>query len=131
MPLLEGYEYEFLPNRAKRPNVNFRGCNTPLVRERVVAREFDAWLIVGWNTLSCWQAMRACWHHGVPMLARGDSNLQERRPMYVRIAKRLILGRWIPRFSACLAVGTLNGEYLPVLRSRGAPNLPGSRLRGQ
>jgi glycosyltransferase involved in cell wall biosynthesis len=44
-------------------------------------------------------------------MVRGDSNLLDARPLHVRIAKRLILGRWIPRFSAYLTVGKLNEDY--------------------
>lgn len=111
VPLLEGYAHEFLPNRAREPGLRFFGCNTPKVRDLVAARLFDAWLIPGWNLKSYWQAMRACWRYRIPMLVRGDSNLLAPRPLHVRLAKRLVLGCWIPRFSACLTVGKLAEEF--------------------
>jgi glycosyltransferase involved in cell wall biosynthesis len=45
------------------------------------------------------------------MLVRGDSHLIDSKPVPLRIAKRLILGRWLPRFSRYLTVGKLNEDY--------------------
>lgn len=47
----------------------------------------------------------------MPTLIRGDSTLIDKRPLPTRIAKRLILGKWIPRFTRYLTVGKLNEEY--------------------
>ena len=110
VPLLEGYEHEFLPNVARRPGLNFSGCDTPSVRSLIASRRFDVWLVPGWKWKSYWQAMRACWRHRVPMMVRGEANLLDARPLHVRLVKRLILGRWIPRFSAYLTIGRLNEE---------------------
>lgn len=111
VPLLEGYPHAWLKNTAGRPGFNFAGCDTPEVAEIVAGREFDAWIINGWRVKSDWQAMRACWKHNVPILIRGDSHLLDRKPLSKRMAKRMILGRWIPRFSRYLTVGKLNEEY--------------------
>ena len=109
-PLLEGYSNSFLENVAA-PGWGFRSLDTPGVRDVVARREYDCWVINGWSTKSEWQAIRACWKFGVPMLIRGDSTLLDRRPVTTRIAKRLLLGRWIPRFRRYLTVGKLNAEY--------------------
>ena len=45
------------------------------------------------------------------MLIRGDSTLLDPRPITTRVAKRLLLGRWIPRFDGYLTVGKLNEAY--------------------
>jgi len=45
------------------------------------------------------------------MLVRGDSHLIDSKPVPLRIAKRLILGRWLPRFNRYLTVGKLNEDY--------------------
>lgn len=111
IPLLDGYSHEFLQNRSSRPGFGYGGCDTPDVRAIVASRRHDVWLILGWNVKSYWQAIKACWQYGVPIMVRGDSMLVGGRRWYVRAAKRFILGRWIPRFSACLTVGTLNEEY--------------------
>jgi glycosyltransferase involved in cell wall biosynthesis len=111
VPLLQGYDHEFLANTARTAGLNFTGCDTPSLYDLVASRRFDVWLVSGWNLKSYWQAMRACWRHNVPMMVRGTSNLLVRRPLPVRIAKRLILGRWLPRFSCYLTMGKLNEDY--------------------
>lgn len=111
VPLLEGYPHAFLKNVARRPGFHFTGCDTPEIADIIASREFDAWIINGWRVKSEWQAIRACWKHKVPMLIRGDSHLLDHRPPHTRIAKRMILGRWIPRFDRYLTVGKLNEEY--------------------
>jgi len=111
VPLLESYPHAFLKNVARRPGFHFTGSDTPEISDLIASREFDAWIINGWRVKSEWQAIRACWKYGVPMLIRGDSHLLNHQPPHTRIAKRMILGRWIPRFDGYLTVGKLNEEY--------------------
>ena len=111
LPLLEDYPHAFLKNVARLPGFHFSGCDTPEIADIIASREFDAWIINGWRVKSEWQAIRACWKYGVPMLIRGDSHLLDQKPLHVRTAKRMILGRWIPRFSRYLTVGELNEEF--------------------
>jgi glycosyltransferase involved in cell wall biosynthesis len=111
VPLLDGYPHAFLKNVARRPGFNFAGCDTPGIADLIASRQFDAWIINGWRVKSEWQAIRACWKYGVPMLIRGDSHLLDQRRPHTRIAKRMILGRWLPRFEGYLTVGKLNEEY--------------------
>ncbi|HVO32660.1 MAG TPA: glycosyltransferase family 1 protein, partial [Elusimicrobiota bacterium] len=76
VPLLEGYRSEFLPNNSLQPDVSrFWGCDTPLIAKRIEQEHFDAFVVHGWNTLSFWQAIRACWSAETPVFVRGDSQL--------------------------------------------------------
>jgi glycosyltransferase involved in cell wall biosynthesis len=110
-PLLEGYPNALLRNIARKPGLHFSGCDTPEITDLIASLEFDAWIINGWRVKSDWQALRACWRSRVPMLVRGDSHLIDSKPLPLRIAKRLILGRWLPRFNRYLTVGKLNEDY--------------------
>jgi glycosyltransferase involved in cell wall biosynthesis len=110
-PLLEGYPSTLLRNTARKVGFHFSGCDTPEIVDLIASREFDAWIINGWRVKSDWQAIRACWRNKVPMLVRGDSHLIDSKPVALKIAKRLILGRWLPRFSRYLTVGKLNEDY--------------------
>lgn len=110
-PLLEGYPSALLRNIARNVGLNFSGCDTPEIADIIASREFDAWIINGWRVKSDWQAIRACWRCKVPMLVRGDSHLIDSKAVPLRIAKRLILGRWLPRFNRYLTVGKLNEDY--------------------
>ena len=109
-PLLDGYPNSFLENIAE-PGWGYRSLDTPGIRDIIAREPFDCWVINGWSTKSEWQAIRACWKRRLPMMIRGDSTLLDRRPLPTRIAKRLLLGRWLPRFERYLTVGKLNEDY--------------------
>ena len=111
LPLLEGYPSRFLENTARVPGFNFSGCDTPEIVDIVKSGKFECWIINGWKVKSDWQTIRSCWRSQIPMLIRGDSNLLDERPLHTRVAKRLVLGRWIPRFKRYLTVGKLNEDY--------------------
>ena len=111
VPLLEGYPSTFLKNVAASPGWGYRNNDTPELRDLIPRREYDTWVINGWTTKSEWLAIRTCWSSGIPMMVRGDSTLVDHRNLGTRVVKRLILGRWIPRFSRYLTVGKLNEQY--------------------
>jgi len=110
-PLLEGYSHSFLTSVVPHRGWQFSDIDTPELGEIIPRREFDAWIINGWSFKSEWQAIRACWKAHMPMLIRGDSTLLDPRPVHTRIAKRLLLGKWIPRFNRYLTVGKLNEKF--------------------
>ncbi len=112
IPLLDGYRYQFLTNEAARPSTEgFRGCNTPEIAAIIERERFDAFLVTGWNNQSFWQAMRACWRTGTPLMVRGDSQLATPRRWWLRAAKEGFYSWFIPRFDAYLVVGERAREY--------------------
>jgi glycosyltransferase involved in cell wall biosynthesis len=111
VPLLEGYPSSFLKNVAAKPGWGYRNIDTPELRELIPRRDYNTWVINGWTTKSEWLAIRTCWRSGIPMMVRGDSTLIDRRNFAMRAVKRVVLGRWIPRFSRYLTVGKLNEKY--------------------
>lgn len=112
VPLLEGYNYRFLRNVARRPSIHrFGGLDTPEVGDLIRAGRFDAVLVNGWHFRSAWQAIRACWKAQTPVMVRGDSHLHTPRHPLKNIMKRVLYGQFIPRFDACLAVGRWSREY--------------------
>ena len=113
VPLLEGYRYHWLRNVAARPGIGtFRGCDTPELYDIIDRRRFDAFLVFGWNRKSSWQAIRACWKNRVPVLMRGDSQLETSRSLAKRALKSLPYRWLLPRIDAHLYVGQRNREYL-------------------
>lgn len=110
-PLLEGYPNTFLKNVARVPGFHFSGCDTPEIATLINSKKYDAWIINGWKVKSDWQAIKSCWKNEVPMLIRGDSHLLDRKSLLKRIAKRAVLGRWVPRFDRYLTVGKLNEDF--------------------
>ena len=112
IPLLEGYDYQFLKNKAHNPNVfTFSGCDTPEIKEIIRQNSFDAFIIHGWYVKSFWQAMRTCWQTKTPIMVRGDSQLSTKRSLLKRLLKYPFYRWFIPRFDAYLVVGKRAREY--------------------
>lgn len=75
IPLLDGYNYTFVSNTAKKPgNKSFWGIKTPSLISEV--REFEPThiLIFGWNYHAHFKAM-SYFKGKIPVLFRGDSTL--------------------------------------------------------
>ncbi len=111
VPLLEGYPHSTLTNVAKKPGWGYADIDTPELGDLISTSDYNTWIINGWTTKSEWLAIRTLARSKIPMMVRGDSTLTDARPFSTRIAKRVILGRWIPRFDRYLTVGKLNEEY--------------------
>jgi glycosyltransferase involved in cell wall biosynthesis len=111
VPLLDGYAHEWLTNVSSRPGAGaFLGCDTPGIADRLAAAPFDVVVVNGWQLLTYWQAIRAARGLRLPVLVRGDSQLNAERPG-VRVAKRLVYPRLLKVFDGFLTVGVRNREY--------------------
>jgi glycosyltransferase involved in cell wall biosynthesis len=111
VPLLDGYQSEWLDNVASRPGVDrFFGCDTPGVAARI-SHGFDAVVVNGWNLRSYWQAIGAARRAGVPVMVRGDSQLVTGRSGLRRMAKRVTYPRLLRSFDAFLTVGRRSEDY--------------------
>ncbi len=69
---------------------HFWGCNTPGVGTAISQGDFDAVLVNGWQLCSYWQAIRAAGAAGIPVLVRGDSQLESASRPGRGILKRLV-----------------------------------------
>ncbi len=115
IPLLDGYNYEFLRNVSQNPSVTaFRGCDTPEIDGRIRDGRFDAVIVNGWVVKSCLQTLRACRRHRVPCLVRGEANLLRPRPWW----KHIVHGHLVRQYAACLYIGQANRDFY---RRHGVP----------
>ena len=117
IPLLEGYEYEFVPNVSDRPGTkHFWGLQNPSLIEQVKQYQPDRVLMMNYNYASLY---RFLWQwRDTPILFRGDSH----RLVTDRGWKTWLKQQWISQvfryFSACLYVGKANYHYF---RSQDVP----------
>ena len=110
--LLSEYEHVFLRNTARKAGLEtFAGCDTPEIGERLAERRFDAVLLMGWHLKSLIQALFAAKHLGIPVLARGDSNLHTPRSVFKRAAKGCVYPIFLRCFDAALYVGKRSQAY--------------------
>jgi glycosyltransferase involved in cell wall biosynthesis len=111
MPLLDGYRYRFLKNRAKVPSTgSFGGLDNPELGRIVASRAYSAVVVNGWHFKSAWRTILACWRHGVPLLVRSDSHLRASRASK-KWAKWPLYRSFIPRIDGCLAAGSWSRDY--------------------
>jgi glycosyltransferase involved in cell wall biosynthesis len=111
IPLLEGYEYEFVPNVSKSPGTDrFDGIDLPTLHHRIESWGANSLLVYGWNYRAHLQSMRK-YKNRLPVLFRGDSTLLDEEFGLKRLMRRLYL-TWVYRHIDCaLAVGTNNKKY--------------------
>jgi len=129
VPLVEGYEHTFVENVARHPDVSrFTGVRTSNFRGALARGQFDALLVLGWQTMAHVQAVQSAWSLGIPVIVRGESTLQRAPVRGARGAARRLL--WLParkrlyaaafeRIAAFLVIGTRNRDYY---RSFGVPD---------
>lgn len=115
VPLLEGYDFEFVPNLSRSPGTDrFFGLHNPSLFSRVRAFAPDAVLMLAYRYRSLLPFIFR-WRDS-PILFRGDSHrLGTARQSE---ARRRTIQSVFRHFAACLYVGSANYEYF---RRHGIP----------
>lgn len=115
IPLLEGYDYEFVPNVARRPGTShLGGLNNPGLADAVRRFAPHAVLLMVYNYLSIYRFLAQWKRHEAPLLFRGDSHRLEPRRGWKEGLRGAIIRRVFARFSALLYVGRANREYFEM-----------------
>jgi glycosyltransferase involved in cell wall biosynthesis len=111
IPLLEGYEFEFVPNVAGRPGTDhFGGLRNPALNAAIESWGAAAVLVFAWNAHSHLEALRH-FKGRIPVFFRGDSTLLDRSAWWRAAARRVFLG-WVYRhIDVAIAVGSNNSDY--------------------
>lgn len=112
VPLLSGYEHEFVPNTSRQPGTHrFRGLKNPDLKRRVSAYDPSAVLLMGYNYESFYRFLLGWGRGRAPLLFRGDSHRIVQRGGLNELARRRFIGRVFKRFRAFLYVGSANQSY--------------------
>lgn len=111
IPLLEGYEFQFVKNISTDPGTHhFKGLVNPTLNQEIVAWGPDAVLVFGWSFDSHLKCLRY-FHGRMPVFFRGDSTLLDEQAGIKRQLRRWFL-KWVYRHvDAALYVGEHNKEY--------------------
>lgn len=111
IPLLEGYEYEFIENVAiHKGSHHFRGINNPSIINKIKNYNPDAILVYGWAFVSHLRVIRY-FKNKIPIYFRGDSTLLDKGSNYKALARTVLL-RWIYSYvDYVLYVGENNKKY--------------------
>jgi len=111
IPLLDGYQYEFVDNVAKRPSSShFRGIVNPSLISTIESWGAEAILIYGWSLSSHLRAMRH-FKGKIPVFFRGDSTLLDHNSIWRNALRRAFL-TWVYRHvDVAFAVGRNSADY--------------------
>ncbi|MBU2652035.1 MAG: glycosyltransferase family 4 protein [Bacteroidetes bacterium] len=111
IPLLDGYEYEFVENISNRPGTgHFSGMVNPGLIAAIRDWGAQALLVYGWNFKSHLKAMRY-FKGRIPVFFRGDSTLLDETGGYKQKLRRIFL-KWVYRHTDyAFYVGTNNKRY--------------------
>lgn len=112
VPLLSGYELEFVLNRSSDPGTHrFGGLNNPALKKRVAAYDPSAVLLMGYNYRSFLRFLWTWDSRRTPLLFRGDSHRIVLQSGLKERVRRRFIAEVFKRFSAFLYVGQANQRY--------------------
>lgn len=111
IPLLDGYDYEFLGAGREPRSKSIWDVDHPTVGESLARFNPDIVELGGYNYRIYWRTIRWCNRNGVPVMLYSDSNGTARRALWKRSAKYLPV-RWIyNHLDGALASGDNNRLY--------------------
>ena len=111
IPLLEGYEFQFVKNVSKNPGTHhFLGIINPTLNQEIAEWEPHYIMITGWNFYSHLQCILH-FKNKIPIIFYGDSTLLDESIGLKKLARRIFL-KWVYRHIdfACY-VGEHNRDY--------------------
>ena len=112
IPLLKGYNYEFIPNISKNPGTkNILGLKNPSLLARVTEYNPDAVMLIGYNYASLYRFIFQWNIKKAPLIFRGDSHLLQSRQGWKEVLKRKFISLVYSRFAYFLYVGKANYKY--------------------
>jgi glycosyltransferase involved in cell wall biosynthesis len=121
VPLLEGYEHQFVPNRSRAPGTHRAlGLWNPTLRDELARWRPDAVLVYGYRFATLLDLV-ARWS-GAPLVFRGDSHRLVARRGPLEAVRRRVIAAIFRRFGAFLHVGSANRAYFE------AHGVPASKL---
>jgi glycosyltransferase involved in cell wall biosynthesis len=111
LPILEGYEYEFLENVSQAATTSyFTGIINPFLIQKIKEYQPSAIIIYGWSFKSHLKVIRY-FYRKIPVYFRGDSTLLDEEPGIKLLLRRVFL-KWVYKhIYKALYVGTNNRKY--------------------
>jgi glycosyltransferase involved in cell wall biosynthesis len=112
VPLLDGYQHEFLPRVGSWSGLSFWRPWTFGLRARLRRGRFDALWVHGYAHRGCLAGIAAAKSLNIPVMLRGESNLLSETDDALKLGvKRLAMPALLRAIDAVLAIGRLNREY--------------------
>lgn len=115
IPLLDGYDYQFVENVAADPGSHhYKGIDNPDLISQINGWGAESVLVYGWNFKSHLKTMRY-FKGKIPVFFRGDSNLLDRVHPIKKIIRQWYLKTVYRAVDKALYVGSNNHKYFKSL----------------
>ena len=111
VPLLEGYEHEFLPIARRPQKLGFWELDNPTVGDALARFKPDVVKLYGYARRTNWRVARWARKHGKLLLMMSDSNAIARPVYWKRALKELIVRRFYRYLDGALAISDNNWAY--------------------
>lgn len=111
IPLLDGYEYQFVKNVSKYPGPHgYKGIDCPELNNEIKKWQAEALLVFGWNYRAHYKAM-SYFKGKIPVYFRGDSTLIDETAGLRQWLRRLVLKFVYTHCDGAFFVGDHNRAY--------------------
>jgi glycosyltransferase involved in cell wall biosynthesis len=111
VPLLEGYDHEFLPIDRRPARLGFWEVDNPAVGDALDRFNPDVTQVFGYARRTNWRVSAWSRRKGKPLMLYSDSNLSRKVPLWKRIPKEIIVRYFYSRVDGALFVGDNNFQY--------------------
>ncbi|MGC2277986.1 MAG: glycosyltransferase, partial [Candidatus Binatus sp.] len=112
VPLLDGYQHEFLPRVGSSSGISFWRPWTFGLRTRLRRGRFDALWVHGYAHRGCLAGIAAAKSLNIPVMLRGESNLLSETDDALKLGvKRIAMPALLRTIDAALSIGRLNRDY--------------------
>jgi glycosyltransferase involved in cell wall biosynthesis len=111
IPLLEGYEFDFLPITRRPKSKSFWGLDNPRVVDALNVFNPDVVKLYGYASRTNWRVARWTRTHRKPLMIYSDSNDRGAVPVWKRALKRAIVGYFYRHVDGAFYVGDNNFAY--------------------
>lgn len=111
IPLLDGYDSEFLPIRRRPKSLGFFEIDNPVIAQRLTSFAPDAVWVHGYAHRTSWRVLRWARKNSAAVLYFGDSELLSQRGRVAKFAKRIVLPHFFRQCDGFLTIGDNNEDY--------------------
>ena len=111
IPLLEGYEHEFLPMPRRPERLSFWEVDNPTVGAALDRFAPDVVQVFGYARRTNWRTVGWAKRRSVPVLLYSDSNVKTDVSLWRRAAKRVVVRRFYDRVDGAFYCGDNNRDY--------------------
>jgi glycosyltransferase involved in cell wall biosynthesis len=111
IPLLEGYEHEFLEIRRRPQRLSFWEVDNPAVGSALERFRPDVLQVFGYARRTNWRAVAWARRNATSVLLYSDSNAKSDVVRWRRAVKRIVVGRFYSRVDGAFYTGDNNRQY--------------------